>query len=78
MGNKHIKKCLSLYVTGRSSVSLAEAVGDHSFELRKEFLACGPLASTRMQQPGLAASIMRPMMEVPPTTMPSLLTVTWA
>src|SRR5690606_35850852 len=36
--------------------------------------ASGPLAVTRMEQPGLAASIMRPMIDVPPTLMPSFST----
>src|SRR5690606_5012430 len=40
--------------------------------------ASSPDALTSMQQPGEAASIISPMMEVPPTTMPSLETRTWA
>ena len=37
-----------------------------------------PEVVTRMQQPGLAASIIRPMIELPPTDTPSLSTVTAA
>src|SRR5690606_13428685 len=40
--------------------------------------ACAPLALTSMLQPVLAASIISPMIEVPPTVVPSLETVTVA
>ena len=54
----------------------AEPVGDQRLERRRSpRSASGPLAVTRMQQPGLAASIIRPMIEVPPTVMPSFSTV---
>ena len=40
--------------------------------------ASGPSASSSILQPGAAASVIRPMMEVPPTVWPSLLTRTSA
>ena len=71
-----IKKSLFVHIARRSSGLFAEPVGDQRSSAVSASSACGPAAVTRMQQPGLAASIIRPMIDVPPTVMPSFATVT--